>query len=65
MQVKFYCDSGANVYSRNESDWIDTSELGYTDEEWEALSPIEKHKEAELWAWDYGLEIWYEEKTNG
>ncbi len=63
MKVRFNCNSGANIHSNKESRWLDVEEdLGYTVEEWKELTEDEKNKEAEVWAWNSGLEIYYEEK---
>lgn len=64
MKVKFNVNSGANIHSNNESDWLDPVEdLGYDEGDWEDLTDDEKYKEAELWAWQAaGLEIYYEEE---
>jgi hypothetical protein len=62
MKVRFNCDSGANIHSCNESDWLDTVEdLGLDEGEWEKYSDDEKWKCAEEWA-NERLEIYYEEK---
>lgn len=64
MKVKFYCDSGANIHSCRESDWLDVEEdllFGYG--EWEKLTDDEKYEIAVDWANNY-LDIGYEEKNN-
>lgn len=61
-RVKFFCDSGANIKSENESEWLDTVEdLGYSEGEWEGLSDDKKYEAAKEWAWENGLSISYEE----
>lgn len=62
MKVKFSCNSGANIHSTRSSGWISFDETMYTEEEWKALSEEEKYKAAEQWAWEHGLEIWFEEE---
>lgn len=59
--VKFWCNSGANIHSCKTSQVIDTDTLGYDDGEWESMTEDEKYKEAEQWAWNNGLEIGFEE----
>lgn len=64
MKVKFYVDSGANIHSNNESEWLDTVEdLGMEEGEWEEMSDDDKYKEVEMWASNY-LDMGYEEKDN-
>lgn len=64
MKVKFYVDSGANIHSNNESEWLDTVEdLGMEEGEWESMSDDDKYKEVEMWASNY-LAMGYEEKDN-
>ena len=61
MKVKFFCDSGANIHSCRESEWLDTVEdLGLDEGEWESYSEEEKYKTAEEWAFER-LEIFFEE----
>jgi len=60
MKVKFYCDSGANIHNKREETLDLSNDLGYTDEEWMALSDEEKEEEVELWA-SQKLDIGYEE----
>lgn len=63
MKVRFHCDSGANIHSRNSSEWMDvTEDFDMTPEEWKALDEEEKEKMVMEWAWNEGLETWYEEK---
>lgn len=45
MRLRIWCDSGANAQSKWEEE-INTSELGFTDEQWSALS--DEDKEAEV-----------------
>ena len=60
MKVRFYCDSGANIYSEK-SEIIDIEEYGYSCSEWLGLSDDEKMKEVEFWAWENGLDMgWVE-----
>lgn len=62
MKVKFYVDSGANIHSNNESEWLDTVEdLGMEEGEWESMSDDEKYKEVETWASNY-LDMGYKEE---
>lgn len=62
MKVKFFCNSGANIHSRKSSSVLDTVEdLGFAEGEWEQLPEDEKYKLAEEWAWQNGLEVYYEE----
>lgn len=58
MKIKFWCNSGANVYSKREEVLDVEKDLGYTEEEWNAMSDIQKYNEAERWAWER-LEIGY------
>lgn len=58
-KVKFWVDNGANIASAR-SETFDVTKLGYTEDEWAALSEDDKFKEAEAWA-DNHIEIWYEE----
>lgn len=60
MKVTFWCNSGANAYSKREEVLDVEKDLGYTLEEWNSMSPDEKYKEAERWAWER-LEIGFEE----
>lgn len=65
MKVKFYVDSGANIHSNNESEWLDTVEdLGMEEGEWEEMSDDDKFQEVQDWASNY-LSMGYEEKDNG
>lgn len=59
MKVKFVCDSGANIHSAR-TEVIDTNDLGYSDEEWEALSDDDKYEMVSDWANNY-LSIYWEE----
>ena len=61
MKIKFYCDSGANIHSCNDSGWLDPNDLGYEEGEWEKLSDDDKYREAEFWA-NERLDIGYQEK---
>ncbi len=45
VRLRIWCDSGANAQSKWEEE-INTSELGFTDEQWSALS--DEDKEAEV-----------------
>ena len=63
MKVRFNCNSGANIHSKKDSGWLDTvDDLRFDEGEWEAMTEEDKYKEAELWAWENGLEIFYEEE---
>jgi hypothetical protein len=59
MKVKVFCNSGANIHSTR-TDIVETTDYGYSDEEWEAASDDDKYKLAEEWAWEC-LEIGWEE----
>lgn len=59
MKIKFWCDSGANVYSCRQQTF-ELKTLGYSEEEWSELTDEEKQKEAEFWAYDR-LDIGYQE----
>ena len=64
MKVQFFLNSGANIDSCNESDWLDTvKDLGYDDGEWESMSDDEKYQSAiEYWG-SFGYpEIYYKEE---
>ena len=62
MKVRFNLNSGANAYSNNRSEWIDTEELGFTEEEWLDLDETGKYHEAEMYFLGDRLpEISYEE----
>lgn len=65
MKVRFICDSGANIHSANKSEWMDVEEdLNISPEEWEEMSEKEKYKMAEEWAWNDGLEIYFDVKED-
>ena len=59
MKIKLYCDNNANIYSKREEEF-DVEDLGYSEDEWLALSEDEKQKVANEWA-DEFLEIGFEE----
>ena len=63
MKVQFFCNSGANIHSCNDSDIFDTVEdLGYEDGEWEKLSDDDKYEAAaEYWNGMGFPEVYYEE----
>lgn len=64
MKIRFNCDSGANIKSNKQSKWLDPVEdLGFGEGEWNMMTDDEKEEEANLWAWDNGLSIYYEEKA--
>lgn len=48
-KVKFWVDNGATIASER-SETFDVTKLGYTEDEWAALSEDDKFKEAEAWA---------------
>ncbi len=50
-KIRFWLDSGANIYSRYERT-MSTEEIGFTDEEWDALSEDEKEEVAKDVAWE-------------
>ena len=52
MKVKFWCDSGANIHSCRE-ETVDTSDYGFSDEQWLALTEAEQFKIVREWANDY------------
>lgn len=53
-KVKFFCDSGANIHSRNESRVFDTvADIGLDDGEWESFTDDEKYRIAQEWANDH------------
>lgn len=58
--IRLWVDSGANIYSKC-SETMSVEDLGYTDEEWDAMTEDQKYKVAETWAWENGLEIGYRE----
>jgi hypothetical protein len=60
MRVRFWCDSGANIHSIRSETLDIQKDLGFTPEEWKAMSDKEKFEEAEIWAWDR-LDMGYEE----
>lgn len=60
-RVKFLCNSGANIDSCNYDEFDTVDDLGMEEGGWEKMTNDEKYKEAEQWAWDSGLDIWYEE----
>lgn len=60
MKVTFWCDSGANIHSRNK-DTVDLEDWYISDEEWNNMSEEEKYKVAEEWAWNNGLDIGWKE----
>jgi hypothetical protein len=59
MKLRIWCDSGANIHSCREVE-SSTEELGYTDEEWAALSEEERESAAKTIAWE-NLDWGYEE----
>lgn len=59
MKVKFNMAIGMET---EESGFVDVSSLGYTEGEWNDLDEDAKMKEAEGWAWNNGLSVWYEEE---
>ncbi len=59
MKIRFWCNSGANAYSKREEVLDVEKDLGYTEEEWNKLSDTQKYNEAERWAWER-LEIGYD-----
>lgn len=60
MKVKFYCDSGANIYSRREATLDTVTELGLKEGEWETLDEDARFELVKEWANDY-LELGWEE----
>jgi hypothetical protein len=63
MKVKFCCDSGANIHSKNEEEFEATEDdLGYTEEDWKNLSDDEKYQACKEYWQSMGLpDMWYEE----
>lgn len=59
MKVKFLMAVGMTT---KESNSVDVESLGYTEEEWNDLDENAKMREAEDWAWNNGLSVWYEEE---
>lgn len=59
MKVKFWCNSGANAYSKREEILDVKKDLGYNEDEWGKMTDDEKYKEAERWAWER-LEIGFD-----
>lgn len=58
MKIRVWLDSGANIHSRRE-DVFDLEELGFTDEEWAAMSEDERFNEIQPIAFermDWGYE---------
>lgn len=64
MKVRFFIDSGANIRSCNESEWIDPADdWGLDPGEWENMSEDEKYKAAaEYWQEQGQPEIYFEEQ---
>ena len=56
-KITFYCDSGANIHSRNEEVFDGDDIWGMSREDWESLTESQKYKVVEEWAWNVGLEI--------
>lgn len=52
MKIKYWLDSGANAFSCYLGEF-DTSEAGYTDEEWLALDEYQKEEVALEYAWNH------------
>ena len=59
-KVKFYCNSGANIYSCREQTFDTVKDLHLDPGEWEEMTDDDKYKLAEEWAAER-LEIGYEE----
>ena len=60
MKVKFGCDNGANVHSARTETFDTLEDLGYEDEEWNALTEDQKYELAKEWCFER-LDIWVEE----
>lgn len=60
MEIRFYCDSGANIHSEK-SETFTIEDLGLEEGEWDDMSNDEKYRMAEEWAWNAGLCISWEE----
>ena len=65
MKVRFNLDSGANIYSNNQTSWLDTVEdLELEDGEWERLTDEEKYEiQVEWWNGEGNPEYYFEEET--
>lgn len=63
MKLKVWLDSGANINSTYEVETT-TEELGFTDEEWNALSHDEKEAEAKEVAFERSEWGWREISVN-
>jgi hypothetical protein len=66
MKIKFNVNSGANIHSTKYEIFDLKDFLGYdTDEEaleeWNSFDEDYKYSLVEEWAWNNGLEIYYEE----
>lgn len=59
MKVKVGFSTG--YAGENPNEIIETEDYGYSDEEWLELSDDDKWKIAEEWAYNNGVEIYYEE----
>ena len=59
MKLKFVCDSGANIHSAKEK-IIDLEDLNISDEEWKMMNDEYRYKIVEEWAWENGLEVYWE-----
>lgn len=66
FKLKFCINSGANIHSTKEREVDMRMELGCeTDDEarktWKNMDEDERNKLIEEWAWNNGLEIYYED----
>ena len=64
MKVRFNLDSGANIHSNNQTEWLDTvDDLGMEEGEWEAMNDDQRYEaQVEYWNGDGHPEIYAEEK---
>lgn len=63
MKIKFCCNSGANHKSCNEGIIDITEEYDISEDEWKEMSEKQKNQIVIDWAWENGLDIFYEEIT--
>ena len=58
-KVKVWLDSGANIHSRNEDEFESEEEFGFTEEEWNDLSPQEQFETVidYCYGFDWGVEF--------
>jgi hypothetical protein len=66
MKIKFSMDTNANSHSRKSETFDLKDLLGYdndedAEKEWNEYNEEEKYCMVEDWAWNNGLEVYYEE----